>query len=179
MEKTKWLVLNYNLPSEPSRHRVAVWRSLKKLGAVNMQQSMWILPGSKQNYESLMKISKDIEANNGESLVMESIFLDDNGEKRVQSLFNKMRDEEYAEYISECKNYLNEIEKEIDNEKFTFAELEDKESELEKLMIWYEKIKARDIFGSSLGEEASRLDDQIRKSFDRYSMMVYNLQIGN
>jgi hypothetical protein len=32
-EKTRWLILVYHLPREPSRHRVAVWRKLKALGA--------------------------------------------------------------------------------------------------------------------------------------------------
>jgi len=179
MEKTKWLVLNYNLPSEPSRHRVAVWRGLKKLGAVNIQQSMWILPLNEQNYGSLIKISGDIEENNGESLIMESVFLDDSHEKRIESLFNKMRDEEYIEFIVECKRYLKEMDREIKNEKFTFAELEDQESELEKLMAWYEKIKVRDIFKSSLGGEARLMDGQIRTAFENFSLTVYNLQIGD
>ncbi|MHC1719723.1 MAG: Chromate resistance protein ChrB [Clostridiaceae bacterium] len=179
MERTKWLVLNYNLPSEPSRHRVAVWRGLKKLGAVNIQQSMWILPKNEQNYKSLMKISNDIETNSGESLIMESVFIDDNHEKRIESLFNKMRDEEYIEFIVECKRYLKEMGREIKNEKFTFAELEDQESELEKLIAWYEKIKARDLFRSNLGEEARLMDEQIRIAFENFSLTVYNLQIGD
>jgi hypothetical protein len=34
MEKrTRWLILIYQLPREPSRHRVAVWRKLRDLGA--------------------------------------------------------------------------------------------------------------------------------------------------
>jgi CRISPR/Cas system-associated endoribonuclease Cas2 len=179
MENTKWLVLNYNLPSEPSRHRVAVWRGLKKLGAVNIQQSMWILPMNEQNYGSLIKISGDIEENNGESLIMESVFLDDAHEKRIESLFNKMRDEEYIEFIEECSRYLKEMERETKNEKFTFAELEDQESELDKLTAWYEKIKVRDIFKSSLGMEASQMDEQIRAAFENFSLTVYNLQIGD
>ncbi len=75
IKKIKWLVINYNLPTEPSRHRVAIWMGLKKIGAVNIQQSMWILPDNEKNYAALKKISQDIELNNGEILLMESIFL--------------------------------------------------------------------------------------------------------
>ena len=95
MEKRKWIVLNYNLPTEPSRHRVAVWRGLKKLGAANIQQSMWILGYNHENYLALQKISQDIESNSGEALVMECEFFDEKHEERVITLFNCIRDEKY------------------------------------------------------------------------------------
>ncbi len=44
MSPTDWIVINYTLPREPSRVRVSLWRKLKKVGAINIQQSMWILP---------------------------------------------------------------------------------------------------------------------------------------
>ena len=33
----RWLILIYHLPREPSRYRVAVWRKLKTLGALYLQ----------------------------------------------------------------------------------------------------------------------------------------------
>jgi hypothetical protein len=33
----RWLILIYHLPREPSRHRVAMWRKLKALGAPYLQ----------------------------------------------------------------------------------------------------------------------------------------------
>jgi hypothetical protein len=35
--KIRWLILIYHLPRDPSRHRVAVWRKLKALGALYLQ----------------------------------------------------------------------------------------------------------------------------------------------
>lgn len=171
MGKRKWIVLNYNLPTEPSRHRVAAWRGLKKLGAVNIQQSMWVLGYSEDNYLALQKISQEIEANDGEALLMESVFFDEQHEQRVISLFNEIRDEEYKEFIEKCDGYLKEIEKEISIEKFTFAELE--EEELQKLVSWYEKIEARDIFHALAGNTASERLGQIQKNFEEYSELVY------
>ncbi|MDQ3892948.1 MAG: hypothetical protein M3274_08645, partial [Actinomycetota bacterium] len=42
--KTRWLILIYHLPREPSRHRVAVWRKLKTLGAIYLQDGVAVLP---------------------------------------------------------------------------------------------------------------------------------------
>src|SRR5207253_11059758 len=39
-----WIVITYRLPAEPSRHRVAVWRELRKTGAVSLQQATWAVP---------------------------------------------------------------------------------------------------------------------------------------
>jgi len=169
-----WLVINYNLPTEPSRLRVATWRGLKKLGAVNIQQSMWILPYSDENIASLTKISQDIEANHGESLLIESQFMVKKQEDRVVSLFNQVRDEEYGEFVRECEKYLKEIEKEITQEKFIFAELEEEEGEFEKLTAWYRKIEIRDKFNAFQGEKAREILAQIRDAYERYSKMVYS-----
>ncbi|HAE41512.1 MAG TPA: chromate resistance protein ChrB [Clostridiales bacterium] len=177
MMKTDWLIINYNLPTEPSRSRVAIWRGLKKIGAVNIQQSMWILPNNEENYFALQKISQEIESNKGESLLMKSIFFEEKHEERVISLFNNIRDEEYTELIRECDKYLKEIEKEITIEKFTFPELEEEEAEFEKLVSWCKKIEARDLFNSSKKNEAIEIIDKIKEAFENYSEMVYQKNI--
>ncbi|MCO5384584.1 Chromate resistance protein ChrB [Desulfosporosinus sp.] len=177
MEKGKWLVINYNLPTEPSRLRVATWRSLKKLGAVNIQQSMWVLPHNDDNYSALQAISQEIEVKNGEVLLMQCEFLNLEHEDKVIAYFNKARDEEYKEFIDKCEDYFKEIEKEIAIEKFTFAEVEEEEEELDKLLSWYGKIEARDIFHSLKRDCAKGKLDQVKKAFENYSDMVYQYTI--
>ena len=39
-----WLVLVVRVPAEPSRHRVAVWRELRRAGAVPLGQGCWVVP---------------------------------------------------------------------------------------------------------------------------------------
>ena len=176
MEKRKWIVLNYTLPTEPSRHRVAIWRALKKLGAVNIQQSMWVLGYNESNYLALQKICQDIESNAGEAYLMESVFFDREHEEKVLSIFNDIRNDEYTELIEECKKYLKEMEKEISIEKFTFSELEEEEEEWGKLVNWHMKIEARDIFGAEKAKEAKDMREQIQKAFENYSDLVYQHQ---
>ncbi len=119
MEKRKWLVLNYNLPTEPSRPRVAVWRKLKKIGAANIQQSMWLMIYTQENYAFLQGITEDIEANQGAAYLMESVFSDERQEQKVIAQFNEIRAEEYREFVNECEKYLKELKKEISIEKYT------------------------------------------------------------
>lgn len=173
MEKRRWLVISYNLPTEPSRHRVSVWRSLKKQGVINIQQSMWVLPYNEENYAALIKISEEIELNNGEALLMDCFFFDEKHEERVILALNQVRNEEYMELINECEKYLKEIEKEIRIEKFTFAELEEEEEEWNKLVSWHGKIAARDAFQAPAGKQAREMLMEIQQAFERYSEMVY------
>lgn len=173
MKNSKWLVINYNLPTEPSRLRVSAWRGLKKLGAVNIQQSMWVLPHNDDNYSALHAISREIEANGGEVLLMQSVFFEQQHEQRVISFFNSLRDEEYQEFIEQCEDYFKELEKEIAIEKYTFAELEEEEEEYEKLSAWFAKIKARDLFHSPQRNYAREKMDQAKKAFENYSNAVY------
>ncbi|GAB6151589.1 hypothetical protein JCM17380_03390 [Desulfosporosinus burensis] len=173
MEKGKWLVLNYNLPTEPSRYRVATWRGLKKLGAVNLHQSMWILPCNEENYSALARLAEDIEDKSGDALLMESVCADERYEEKIITTFNTIRDEEYSEFIDESEKYLKEIEKEISIEKFTFAELEEEEEELQKLISWFHKIEARDLFHASEGDSARTKQEQIGEAFEKYSELVF------
>jgi DNA-binding transcriptional regulator PaaX len=39
-----WLVLVVRVPADPSRHRVAVWRELRRAGAVLLGQGVWAVP---------------------------------------------------------------------------------------------------------------------------------------
>jgi hypothetical protein len=40
----RWVVLLFRMRSEPARHRIALWRELRKAGAVSLGQSAWALP---------------------------------------------------------------------------------------------------------------------------------------
>jgi transcription initiation factor IIF auxiliary subunit len=122
-------------------------------------------------------MSGDIEANGGEAFLMESVFFNAKDEERVIAHYNSIRDDEYMEFIGECKKYLKELEKEIAIEKFTFAELEEEEAELEKLISWHKKIEKRDIFESSHGNEAREMSGRISDAYEQYSEMVYKREV--
>src|SRR5262249_57473118 len=44
----RWLLLIYRVPSEPSRLRATVWRRIKSLGAIYLQNSAAALPRSEE-----------------------------------------------------------------------------------------------------------------------------------
>ena len=172
MEQNEWIVINYTLPREPSRIRVSIWRKLKKIGAVNIQQSMWILPQTDENYDLLNKIKDDISQNNGEAFVMRSS-VDESSREIIIGRFNAARDEEYKELLEQCDDFFEEIDKEIARKNFTFAEIEENEEELKKLKEWYEKIAARDSFEASLKEKSKVTLSKCADVFEEFCDKVY------
>src|SRR5918995_1028979 len=73
MEKPKWLLLVYRLPREPSRHRVAVWRKLKTLGALYLQDGVAALPEDAVTREQLEWLQLRIREADGEATLWEAL----------------------------------------------------------------------------------------------------------
>src|SRR5947208_3667851 len=56
MKATSWLLLLYSLPTNRNTERVAVWRRLKKIGAVQIKTSTYLLPDEPAQYEQLQSL---------------------------------------------------------------------------------------------------------------------------
>jgi DNA-binding transcriptional regulator PaaX len=78
-----WLLFLYKVPHEPSTRRVYVWRKLKRLGAVMLHDSAWVLPQVPANLEQLRKLSKKIIELGGDSLVWEAHLASDDQEETL------------------------------------------------------------------------------------------------
>lgn len=172
MDQNKWIAINYTLPREPSRARVSIWRKLKKIGAVSIQQSMWILSSNAESRTLLNEIKNEVSQNGGEAFVM-SLSVDEDGEERIIRKFTAARDEEYGELLEQCEEFFKEIDREIARENFSFAEIEENEEELNKLRQWYEKICARDSFGAPLREKAKLTLSKCAQALDGFCDRVY------
>ena len=66
-----WLLFLYKVPHEPSTRRVYVWRKLKRLGAVMLQDAAWALPMIPYNLEQLKKLAGEVTELGGDSLLWE------------------------------------------------------------------------------------------------------------
>lgn len=172
MEQNTWLAINYTLPREPSRARVSVWRKLKRIGAVSIQQSLWILSSSEEHHALLNEIKNEVSQNGGEAFVI-TLTADEDGDKMIAEKFNAARNEEYGELLEQCEEFFKEIDKEVDRKNFTFAEIEENEEELDKLRQWYEKIAARDSFGAPLQEKSKLALSKCTDALEGFCNSVY------
>jgi hypothetical protein len=71
VERLHWVLLIYRLPREPSRHRVAVWRKLRDLGALYLQDGVVALPEDAVTREQLEWLQLRVREAGGEATLWE------------------------------------------------------------------------------------------------------------
>lgn len=142
-----WLLLLYRLPTEPSRHRVAVWRHLRRLGAVHLEGGTWALPRSEGTERSIEEVATTVRESGGAAFTFDARLLDGGREAELLRRYNDARVAEYNEVVHECEKMLAHVEREKQEEHFEFNELEELEEDLEKIERWLERVQQRDVFG--------------------------------
>lgn len=69
MERVRWVFLVYRLPREPSTPRIAVWRKLRRLGALHMVDGLVALPSDARTDEHLGWIADEVIEAGGEASI--------------------------------------------------------------------------------------------------------------
>ncbi len=175
-ESRDWLVLIYRVPSEPTRLRATVWRRLRSLGAVYLQNSVTALPNSLAAERALRKLRHEITEMGGSAVLLHSTALV--GEEDVLNAFQEARNDEYEEIVDRCQDFLVQVQKEHLAEHFTFAELEENEVDLVKLQSWFAKVAERDTLGAAGREEAEAALARCETSLEAYASRVYEVEQG-
>jgi DNA-binding transcriptional regulator PaaX len=166
-----WLLLVYRVPSEPTRLRSTVWRRLKSLGAIYLQNSAAALPAGLHAERALRKLRSEILDMSGTAVLLSCAVLA--GEQEVRAAFQAARDDEYEEIVDKCHDFLGQVKKEYNENHFTFAELEENEVDLVKLKNWLERVRQRDVFGASGRQAAEKLIEDCEQSLEAYAARVY------
>jgi hypothetical protein len=166
-------VLTYRLPSEPSRHRVAVWRELRRLGAVSLQQATWALPARPESVAGLERAVALVERAGGEALLFDATAREDATEAALEAAFTEAREAEWQEFLAECRKFEQEIRKEIRIRKFTPAELDEEEQSLERLHRWFRELRARDLFRSPSAAGAEVRMKEAEELLEEFAERVY------
>jgi hypothetical protein len=168
---TRWLVLVYRIPSEPTRLRAGVWRRLKGLGAIYVQSSAAALPASPVAERALRSLRNEIGEMGGNAFLLASEALA--GESDLVRLFNAARDDEYEEIIDRCQDFLRQVRKEYHEDHFTYAELEENDVDLVKLHSWYDKVRARDVLGARGATATLEALRRCEEALEDYAAHVY------
>ncbi len=91
-----WLLLLVRLPATHSTERVAIWRKLRKSGAIQIQTSTYILPDNPPRYETFQWLTQHIRDAGGDATLVRAREIDGFSNERVIELFNAARAKEYA-----------------------------------------------------------------------------------
>jgi hypothetical protein len=167
----RWLLLIYRVPAEPTRLRAAVWRRIKGLGAIYLQNSAAALPHAVGAERALRALRKEITEMGGTAYLLSTEVLA--GEADIERAFNAARDDEYEEIVDRCQDFLAQVEKEYVAAHFSYAELEENDEDLVKLRNWFGKVRARDVLGASGQAAAVTALERCEQVLEEYASRVY------
>jgi hypothetical protein len=100
VERPRWVLLVYHLPREPSRHRVAVWRKLRDLGALYLQDGVAALPEDAVTREQLEWLQLRVREAGGEATLWEARPGTVAEEGELVEAFRSSREEAYRTIIA-------------------------------------------------------------------------------
>ncbi len=170
---SRWVVLVIKLPAEPSRHRVAVWRELRKAGALSLGQGVWAVPDVPVFADGIGRAVTLTEQAGGEAVSLNASGRSTADAARFQAMFTAARSADWAEFLADCGKFEQELAKEIRTAKFTLAELEEEEQSLERLRRWHRDLTARDVFGAPEAAEAGRRLKECAAACEDYAEQVF------
>ncbi len=104
------MLLVYRLPREPSRHRVAVWRKLKDLGALYLQDGVAALPEDAVTREQLEWLQLRVREAGGEATLWEGRPGTVAEEGALVETFRASREEAYRAIVAEAERIRRKAE---------------------------------------------------------------------
>jgi hypothetical protein len=132
---SKWLLLVYKIPREPSVHRVSIWRKLKQLGAVLLHDAVWVLPATPQTREHFQWLAAEIIELGGEATLFVSELDGTRQRTELVKQFSAKVDDAYKEIM---------------------VHLRRKNPDLAVLARQYQQAFAQDYFRSKLGDKVRK-----------------------
>jgi hypothetical protein len=148
MHATSWLLLLYSLPTRQKTERVAVWRRFKKIGAIQIKTSTYLLPDEPAQYEQFQWLAQQIRDYGGDSTLVRAQEIEGLNKEKVIAMFNDVRAKDYGELRKALQNFIARRKK---------MDAEEAAAELERLTRQFREIRAIDFFDSPRGHDVAML----------------------
>jgi hypothetical protein len=127
---TTWLLLHYKLPNKPSALRVYTWRKLKRLGAVLLQEAVWVLPDLPRTVEQVQWLTAEIQEMGGEAYSWRANAILGKSDQAITQQFTEQVDVVYSDLLKK---------------------LEKPRADLQEISRMYQLAASQDFFHSKLG----------------------------
>ncbi|MFE5410547.1 Chromate resistance protein ChrB [Microbacterium sp. NPDC056569] len=168
-----WLVVIPRVPAEPSRHRVAVWRELRRVGAVPAASGAWTMPDLPAFTGALPTVRELAQRGGGTLAVLRADSHGDDDIAVLRDAFLAARTDEWEEFIADCGKFSDEIDREIAKAKFTFGELEEEEQSLERLRRWHRDLRRRNVVELGIAATATQGLEDVTEKLAGYAEQVF------
>jgi hypothetical protein len=171
----RFLMLAYRMPPKPTAARVAVWRALKKTGAVYLQDSVCVMPEISATRRELAPVLERIRQAEGRYHLLPLRSLPDEERQKLVELFVEQSSHQYQEIIEDCEvNFVKEIEFETFRENFTYDEAEEIRMDFDKIVAWFGRVAERDWFGAPNRRDAENWIRRCEKLLEGFETRVFH-----
>ena len=175
-EQSSWFVISASTAGAAGTLRVQVWRKLRSLGALYLQQSVCLLPARADVVRQVRRLTDRIQHQGGTVRVLTMRFADPIEERSVVEEFNAARDAEYAEVLERIPALRQELAQERARGRATYAEVEESEADLERFRSWLGRIAARDYFAAPGGQAARNAVDEAAADLEDFEQAALNAE---
>lgn len=151
-----WVVFSYSLPSEVhSSPRVALWRRLRRLGAISPTGGLHVLPGREECLEAFQWLAQEVQQVKGEALVMWVERFEGVSDAELIERFRQVRAQEYTGIEAQAAALEERLSAQLKPEERSHMR-----RELEKLRRQHAEIARVDFFDAP---EGSRVDSRLAR----------------
>jgi hypothetical protein len=166
-----WIVVLYDVPDNPSRLKVRMWREFKRMGGLYPQLSVCLVPDNGEGRRGVENVEKLLTNNNNKNTftVLTAKGLKSRDQGRILNMFRIDRDKRYEEILEECQEFIDEVNLNIKNKKTSQEEAEEMEEVLDGLYRWLDRVKSIDWMENSLASaRVERLLRKCRSTMDKF-----------
>jgi Protein ChrB, N-terminal len=149
-----WLLISISTAGAPASLRTQVWRRLRSLGALYLQQSVCLLPDRPEVARAVHRLVARVHHDGGSARLLRVVLPQPAERAAVIADFQAARDAEYAELLERIPELERELAHERARGRTTYAEVEESEADLERFRSWLARIAARDYFAAAHGGRA-------------------------
>ena len=148
-KSASWLLLLFRLPATHQAERVAIWRKLKRSGAIQIQTSTYVLPDEPARHEYFQWLTKEIRDAGGDATLIRAREIEGLPDDKLIDLFNSARAKDYALLAKQLHRLLTRGKK-LD--------------EVERIRKQFRHIREMDFFDSPRAQDVEMLLRKIEKT---------------
>jgi hypothetical protein len=172
-----WLLISVHTGGVAAS-RMYAWRTLRRLGAVYLQQSVCMLPDRPTVRQTVTRMAGRLREQGSQVQVLRVRLTDADEHAALIVQQRAERDVEYAEVVSRVPELLVEIEQETARGRATYTEVEESEADLERFQRWMARIAERDYFGAPGGTAARDAVGRCEAALSAFEAAALQADIG-
>lgn len=171
-----WLLISVSSAGAPSSLRVLVWRRLRGLGAVYLQQSVCLLPDRPQLRADVAQLLDRVRGEGGSGRLLQVLLPAHAERQQLIADFRQASDAEYQDLLGRVPAFLAELDAERARGRVSLVELEENEADLHRYRNWLAKIQARDYFQAPLGQTAQLALERCARELARFEHEAFEAE---